>query len=127
MSVTQDYKLHTAKILDSECIQSPNDNHALDLSGPGSVQSLDVVEQLRRDRIPLFVRQMRADDKGHLIGNRVYVLQDLFKLGAHFASLKKNEKCIRASRAAKEAVTIIAGCTLIMSGPILSALGVIKG
>lgn len=119
--------MSTSQILEvgkAERAQGANHNDALKLRSAYRVQSLHVVDKLGDQPIPAFVRDMRRDNLGNGVGDRVYVLNDLVKLTAHDSPRKKN---LSVAPAIKDAACIVAGCLVIMCGPILSALGVIKG
>jgi len=77
------------EVLKPHSVKRSENDHAFDLAAASAVQAPDVLNKLRRHGIPLFVRQMRANDLGHAFRRELYVLQDLVKFAAHLRSKQK--------------------------------------
>jgi hypothetical protein len=130
MSVTNVYKLASSQageIVESHSVQGADDDHALNLRSSRTMQVSDVVNKRRRNGIPLFVRNMRANDLGNSFSRELYVLQDLVKLSAHNSSLRKTGKSTSLRKGAEFVGTCALVAGVMMVGPILQAFGVIGG
>ncbi|MYM67305.1 hypothetical protein GTP45_10730 [Pseudoduganella sp. FT55W] len=136
MSVTQDYKKEnslapsTWRVLRriggfeaesaKRAIQHRKELRAALVSG----KTVDDVHNLQGQPMSHFViRRMDGDKFAKLKADMAQARNDRIALCTHIPSDKK----VSSLAALKNAACVVAGCLLLMSGPILSAFGVLKG
>lgn len=107
--------------------QRTENDHAVNVAGARAVNRVQMREKAHLDILNLGLGQASQNDVSHLLGSRMYSNQDLSIIANRHIASRKNMQCSSMGEAAKNAGLCVVAALIMCVGPILSALGWLRG